>query len=166
MKIVRLSFAAIALVVLTMAQSPRAPDVNAQRAAMKKLSFLVGRWSLELIQTEKVQYKLDGAILMIEGIGRNKSDGKLALQALGIISYDDQANIYRMRAYNDGRWLETEVSLADSGRGLRWGFSLGEARTNSMLRINDKGEWSESTELTIGSQSPRKFMEITVRPQK
>jgi len=119
-----------------------------------------------LIQTEEAQYKLDGSILMIEGMGRNKADGKVALQAFGIVSYDDQANVYRMRAYNDGRWLETDVKLADSGSGLTWGFALGEARTNSILRVNDKGEWTESTELTIGSQPPRKFMEVTVRPQK
>jgi hypothetical protein len=161
-----------------MAQSPQSPDVNAQRAAMKKLGFLVGRWSgearilhgqgpaAELIQTEEAQYKLDGAILTIEGAGRSKADGKLALQALGIISYDDQASVYRMRAYNDGRWLETEIQLTEDGSGLTWGFAFGEIRTNSILRINSKGEWTESTELTIGSQPPRKFMELTVRRQK
>lgn len=160
-----------------MAQLPHIPDVNAQRAAMIRLSFLVGRWSgearilrgtgqpVELIQTEDAQYKLDGLILMIEGVGRSKSDGKLALQALGFVSYDDEAGAYRMRAYNDGRWLETEVKLAESGRGLTWGFALGEVTTSSVLCINDKGDWTEFTELTIGSQAPRKFMELTVRPQ-
>ncbi|SPE43207.1 exported hypothetical protein [Candidatus Sulfopaludibacter sp. SbA3] len=28
-----------------MSQTPRTPDLEAQRAAMKKLSFLVGNWS-------------------------------------------------------------------------------------------------------------------------
>lgn len=56
---------------------------------------------------EEAQYKLDGLILIIEGIGKTKADGKVALQALGIVSYDDEAGTYRMRAYNDGRYLET-----------------------------------------------------------
>lgn len=157
------------------AQAPRTPDVEAQRAAMSKLGFLIGRWSgeasvlrgpgvtAELVQTEEAQYRLDGLVLTIEGVGRAKSDGKLALQALGIISYDDAAETYHMRAYNDGRWLETEVKLAESGKGITWGFSLGEFKTSSTLRINEKGEWTEYAELTIGSQPPRKLMELVVR---
>jgi hypothetical protein len=161
-----------------MAQPPRAPNIEAQRAAMKKLDFLIGKWSgaarllrgpgepLELIQTEEAQYKLDGLILMIEGIGRSKPDGKVALQALGIVSYDDEAGAYRMRAYNDGRYLETELKLAENGKGITWGFALGEITTGSVLRINEKGEWTETAEITIGSQPARKFMELTVSPQK
>jgi hypothetical protein len=157
-----------------MAQQPRVPDIESQRAAMKKLSFLIGKWSgearilqesgkpLELIQTEEAQYKLDGLILMIEGIGRSKSDGKVALQALGVVSYDDEAGVYRMRAYNDGRYLETEIKLADNGKGITWGFVLGEFKTSDALRMNEKGEWTELHEITIGSQPPRKFMELKV----
>jgi len=161
-----------------MAQPPRAPDIEAQRAAMKKLGFLVGKWSgearllrgsgepLELLQTEEAQYKLDGLILIIEGIGRSKSDGKVALQALGIVSYDDEAGAYRMRAYNDGRYLETQLKLAENGKEIAWGFVLAEIKTSSVLRINEKGEWTELAEITIGSQPPRKFMELTVSRQK
>jgi len=72
-----------ALLVPCMAQSPRVPDIEAQRTAMKKLSFLVGQWSgeahvlrpggqeLDLRQTEEAQYKLDGLLMTIEGTGRN-----------------------------------------------------------------------------------------------
>jgi hypothetical protein len=76
-----------------LAQQPRTPDLNAQRAAMKKLEFLVGKWAgearmlrgtgdpLVMMQTEEVQYKLDGLVLVIEGVG--KADGKPVLQARG-----------------------------------------------------------------------------------
>ncbi len=161
-----------------MAQQPRAPDIESQRAAMKKLSFLIGKWSgeariwrgsgepLELIQTEEAQYRLDGLVLMIEGVGRRRSDGKAMLQALGIVSYDDEAVAYGLRAYNDGRYLETEVRPEEDGKGIRWGFALGEIKTSSLLRVNEKGEWTELTEMTIGSQPPRKLMELRVSPQK
>ncbi|MGA7927031.1 MAG: hypothetical protein WCA20_13700 [Candidatus Sulfotelmatobacter sp.] len=161
-----------------MAQQPRAPDTEAQRAALKKLDFLVGKWSgeahvlrlpgepLELIQTEEAQYKLDGLILIIEGIGRTKIDGKVALQALGIVSYDDATGTYRMRAYNDGRYLETDLKLSENGKGITWGFTLGEINTSSVLRINEKGEWTELPEIAIDSQPARKFMELTVGRQK
>jgi hypothetical protein len=161
-----------------MAQVTRVPDIEAQRAAMKKLGFLTGKWSgearllrgsgepLELIQTEEAQYKLDGLLLIIEGIGRTKVDGKIALQAFAVVSYDDEAGTYRMRAYNDGRYLETEIKLAGDGKGLTWGFTLGEIKTHSELRLNEKGQWTELAEITIGSQPSRKLMELEASPQK
>jgi hypothetical protein len=160
-----------------MAELPRARDVEAQRAAMRKLSFLIGSWSgearglrgrgelIEMVQSEEAQYKLDGLILTIEGVGRAKSDGRTLLQALGLISYDDASGTYFMRAFNDGRWLETEVKLSPSGRGMTWGFVLGEIQTKSSLEINEQGEWTEFHELTIGSQPPRTLMELNVKKE-
>ena len=161
-----------------MAQLTGMPDLEAQRAAMNKLSFLTGRWSgeahifqgagdpLELIQAEEAQYKLGGLVLMVEGVGRNKADGKAALQALAVLSYDDDAHMYHMRAYNDGRYLETQFQLTGDGKGMTWGFSLGEIKTNSILRIDEKGDWTELHQIAIGSQAARKFMELRVRRQE
>jgi hypothetical protein len=158
-----------------LAQPVHAPNVEEQRAAMKHLSFLVGNWSgharmqraqgdaLELAQTENAKYKLDGLVLLIEGTGRTVSDSKAVLQALATISYDDEAKLYRMRAYNNGRYMETEVKLAESGKGLLWGFTFGQIKTSTILAINDKGEWTEDGEIAIGAQPPRKFLELTVR---
>jgi hypothetical protein len=161
-----------------MAQLPRVPDLEAQREAMKKLGFVVGKWagearllrgpteSVELLQTEEVQYKLDGLIVVIEGVGRTKSGGQPLLQAFGIISYDDEGESYRLRAFNDGRFLETQMKLLENGKGMTWGFTLGEIRTNSVLRINERGEWTEFAEISIGLQPPKRLLELTVRPQK
>ena len=145
---------------------------------MKKLGFLAGKWvgearllrgpgePLVLVQTEEAQFKLDGLILEIEGIGRTKSDSKPILQALGIISFDDETGAYHMRAFNDGRFLETDVKLHEDGKGLTWGFALGPIRTSSVLRINEKDEWTELAEITIDSQPARKLLELTVRRQE
>ena len=168
-------FFLLTLNLVNMAQAPQTPNIEAQRAAMKRLDFLVGEWSgqasaargpgivVELEQSEVAQFKLDGLVLMIEGVGRTKSDGKLALQALGLISFDDASGAYRMRAYNDGRWLETDVKLLEDGKGLSWGFSLGEISTKSVLRINEKGEWTELAEITVGGRASQKLMELVVR---
>jgi hypothetical protein len=161
-----------------MAQLPRVPDLEAQREAMKRLGFLVGKWagearllrgpteSVELFQTEEAQYKLDGLIVVIEGVGRAKSGGQLVLQAFGIISYDDESGTYRLRAFNDGRFLETQMKLLEAGKGMTWGFALGEIRTNSVLQINERGEWTEQAEISIGTQPSKKLLELTVRSQK
>jgi hypothetical protein len=161
-----------------MAQIPRNPDLEAQRLAMKKLDFLVGSWlgearvahaageNTELMQTEEAKYKLDGLILVIEGVGRAQSSGAPMLQAFGIISYDDETQTYRMRAFNDGRFLETKIRLLKEGKGMTWGFVLGEIKTKSVMRINENGDWTELHEITIGSQPPRKLMEVAVRRQR
>ena len=59
-----------------------------------------------------------------------------------------------MRAFNDGRWLETEVKLADGGNLISWGFVLGQFKTTTVLRINENGEWTELGELIIGDRPP------------
>lgn len=157
-----------------MVQTSRMPDLAAQRAAMAKLSFLIGSWSgearifppgcqpLELVHTENAEYKLEGLLLEIHGTGRTKSDGKVVLQALGIISYEEDRHTYHFHAFNDGRWLETDIKLADDGKGISWGFSVGETRTQSTMRIAANGDWTEQHEITVGTQPSRKLMEVNV----
>jgi hypothetical protein len=159
-----------------MAQQPiHQPNLEKQRVAMQRLSFLVGSWSGEahvnrgagglitLAQTEKVQYKLDGLLLVIEGTGQAQTEQQPSLQALGIISYDDATGAYSIRAWNDGRFLESEVQLLEDGKSISWGFGIGEIRSKSLLQIGKDGEWTERAELIIGSQPPRKLMDLTVR---
>jgi hypothetical protein len=157
------------------AQLPKAPDTRVQREAMKKLAFLAGKWSgealvwrapgepLRLLQTEEAEYKLDGLILTIEGVGRAASNGEAILQALGTISYDDEAGAYRMRAYNDGRFLETDIMLDEKAKTLTWGFTFGPIRTSSTLRITEAGQWTEVGLVTMGSGPPKKVLELTVQ---
>ena len=144
---------------------------------MQRLGFLTGSWSGEahvqrgasepvtLTQTENVEYKLDGLVLVIEGTGRVQIDQQPSLQALGVISYDDAIGVYRIRAWNDGRFLESDVQLLEDGKSLRWSFGVGEIRSNSLLQIDKDGQWTEKAELIIGSQPPKKLMDLTVRRQ-
>lgn len=148
------------------------PDVAAQREAMKKLQFLVGKWSgpatvirgpgepLKLTQTEDVQYKLEGLVLLVEGAGSN-SDGKVVFRALATISYDEATSSYRFRAYNDGRFLDTE--LAVSSKGFSWGFTAGPAKITNTMRITENGEWAETTEAAFGSAPPRKSVDMLLK---
>lgn len=156
--------------------SHSSPDVSAQRQAMKRLDFLTGSWAgrgrmlrasgewIEFDQTERAEYRLDGLLLVIEGVGSARSDGRPVLQAYGIVSFDDATGKWHMRAFNEGRWLETEMIPSDAGKTLTWGFTVGNIRTKSTLRLTDTGEWTESHEITVGTQASRKFMELTVKP--
>jgi hypothetical protein len=144
---------------------------------MKKLDFLLGKWAgeasvwrgpgepFEITQTEDVQYKLDGLVLLIEGTGRNKSDGEVVFRALATVSYDDAAGVYRIRAHNDGRFIDTELKLV-ADKGFDGGFTAGPAKISYKMRINELGEWTETGEATIGDQPARKFVNMNVKPLK
>src|SRR5882724_8254739 len=81
--------------------SGQQPNVTAQREAMKKLELLAGKWPrdasvsrgpgepMKVVQSENIQFKLDGLVLLLEG-------------TLATVSYDDSTSVYRFRSYSDG----------------------------------------------------------------
>lgn len=156
------------------AQQPAPSSVDTQREAMRKLSFLSGHWTgpitifrgtgepLRLIQTENVDYKLDGLVLLIEGQSTSAS-GKVLFSALATIAYDDASHSYRFRSYHDGHYLDTELSVPDHG--FSWGFTSGPAHVVNNMQLTAKGEWSEFTELTVGSTTPQHSMEMLLQHQ-
>lgn len=152
-------------------QVPASNSADVQREAMQKLSFLAGRWSgpativrgpgepLHLTQTEDVQYKLDGLVLLVEGKSTD-ANGKTLFSALATIAYDDATHTYRFRAYNDGRYLDTELSVVANG--FLWGFTAGPAHVVNTMHLTDKDEWNEITEVTMGSNSPMHSVDMTL----
>jgi hypothetical protein len=165
----------LGLAVTGMAQQTiHQPDPEKQRVAMQRLTFLIGTWTGEahvqrspsnlvtLAQTEKAYYKLDGLMLVIEGTGRIGTEQPPFLQAIGIITFDDATGTYRLRTWNNGRSMETELQLLGDGRSLQWTFGTGETRS-TLLQVDKDGQWTERGELRVGSQAPRKFMDLTVR---
>ena len=156
------------------AQHPVSSNVDAQREAMRKISFLAGHWSgpvtiirgpgepLHLTQTENIEYKLDGLVLLVEGKSTS-ADGKVLFSALATITYDDASHTYRFRAYSDGRYLDTECSVAADG--FSWSFTAGPAHIVNTMHLTGKGEWDEVTEVTVGSNPPHRSVEMHLQHQ-
>jgi hypothetical protein len=165
----------LSVIALAAASYTQQPNATVQRDAMKKLEFLGGHWvgdatvsrgpgePMKLQQSEEVQYKLDGLVMLVEGTGRD-ADGKVVFQALATISYDDAASAYHIRAYNDGRYLDTELTVTPNG--FAWGFANGPLKVSNTMQLNEKGEWTEVTETTYGSTPPRKSVEMRLRKQQ
>jgi len=155
-------------------QQPVSSSVDVQRQAMQKLSFLVGHWSgpvtvvrgagesVQLTQREDVEFKLDGLILLIEGRSTSAS-GKVLFSALATIAYDDASHTYQFRAYNDGRYLDTKLSLLDHG--FSWGYISGPAHIVNKMQLTGKGEWNELTDVTVGSNPPHRSVEMLLQHQ-
>ena len=153
----------------------QAPNLLAQREAMKKLAFLVGKWSggattsrgpnetVKVKQTEEVQFKLGGLVLLIEGTGRNPVTAEVVYNALATISYDETAKVYRFRAYNDGRYLDTDLKVPENG--FEWSYKAGPADVRFVMRLNDKGEWVETGDVKFGDNPPQRTFEMTLRKQ-
>jgi hypothetical protein len=164
----------IAFSLALVAQQPVLSSSDAQRKAMRKLSFLAGHWSgpitivrgsgepLHLTQTEDVEYKLDGLVLLVEGRSTS-AHGELMFSALATIAYDDSSRGYRFRAYNDGHYLDTELSLMDHS--FSWGFTSGPAHIVNNMQLTAKGEWKESTEVNVGSNPPQRSVEMLLQHQ-
>jgi hypothetical protein len=154
------------------AQQPVWNSVDAQREAMRKISFLAGHWSgpvtivrgpgepLHLTQTEDVEYKLDGLVLLVEGKSTSP-DGKVLFSALATITYDDASHTYRFRAYHDGHYLDTELSVPANG--FSWSFTAGPAHIVNTMRLTSKGEWEEVTEVTVGSNPPHRSVDMLLQ---
>jgi hypothetical protein len=154
------------------AQQPVSSSVDAQREAMGKLSFLAGHWSgsvtivrgpgeaLHLTQTEDVEYKLDGLVLLIEGKSTS-ADGKVLFSALATIAYDNATHAYRFRAYHDGHYLDTELSVPANG--FSWSFTAGPEHIVNTMHLTGKGEWDEVTEATVGSNPPHRSVEMQLQ---
>ena len=126
---------------------------------MKKLDFLVGQWKgtgwiafgpgqrRTFNQTETVQLKVDGALALIDGLGKGKVPGKqedvTVHSAFAVVSYDSKANAFRFRAYRaGGNWIDADAKVGD--RKLEYEFHderAGDIRFT--IVINEKGQWFE-----------------------
>jgi hypothetical protein len=167
--------AAALIMSFTLSPAAQMPNsVDSQREAMRKLSFLAGHWlgpvtiirgpgePVHFTQTEDVQYKLDGLVLLVEGKSTS-TDGKVQFSALATIAYDDGSHTYRFRAYNDGHYLDTELSVPANG--FSWSFMSGPAHTVNTMHLTSNGEWDEVTEVTVGSNPPHRSVEMQLQHQ-
>lgn len=127
-------------------------DTLAKRE-MQKLAFLTGEWEgtgwmigpdrekHSFDQTEKIHFKLDSTLILIEGKGM--SEDQIVHNALAIISYDRDAGHYIFNSWlANGRKGEFKAELI--GGKLYWYL-------NDMMRyiisINENGQWYETGEM-------------------
>lgn len=141
-------------------------------ATMAKLDFLTGDWAgsgwmyvqggqkVTFEQTEKVQWKLDKSIILIEGHGT--SEGKTIHDALAIISYDPMQSDYQFKSYlANGRNGEYRLEVTGK-QSLIWFLEIPGQTIRYTLKINEKGQWYEIGEFKTGENSWYQFLEMTL----
>lgn len=153
------------------AQTPASP----QRDAMKTLGFLAGQWQGEgwiefgpgqrhtFTQTESVQPKLSGLLLVVDGLGKSKDPGRegaIIHQAYAVVSYDDKAKQFRWHAYTaDGRYVETELKQTGE-RTLQWSMPSPGRNIRFTMNLSEKDQWLETGELSQDGTNWHKFFEM------
>lgn len=149
------------------------PDPARHKEAMQKLAFLVGTWKgdgtvimgpgepLRLEQTEEVQWKLDGLVLLVEGTGRNRATGKVEFNALATIAYDERTGTYRFRAYSSGNYLDTELRVTPNG--FEWDLPAGPGKVRHVMKLTESGEWFEVGDLEMPNAPARRTVELRVK---
>jgi hypothetical protein len=171
-------FAALSVIIfagIAPAQAP--PSATVGREAMAKLSKMVGRWEGEATvqlgpgqthkvkQSEHVQSKLDGNVLLVEGTGHEKGeDGKekVVFQALAVCTFDPTSKSYKFHAFRDNG-MSTVASAEVTDTGLIWGFEDGRGgKIRYTITLTDD-TWSEYGEYLMEGQPARKFFDMTVK---
>jgi hypothetical protein len=166
---------AVALLGAFAADQPTPKEV--QHREMKKLDWLVGRWKgtgwiqmgpqgrHEFTQTETIDAKLDGLVLVIEGLGKAKEDGSTVHAALAFVSYDHRAKTFRWHAFTPEGQIDTEARVGTDT--LEWSLQIPQrGRMRYTITRNEKGEWFEIGEMSQEDQTWRKFFEMTLRKEK
>jgi hypothetical protein len=161
-------------------QTPMPPP--AQVEAMKKLAGWVGDWKgtgwaamgpgqrQEFTINEKVQRKIGGTVLLIEGLGKSRKEGAsedvVVHDALAVVSYDEKAKRYRWRAHDiRGQALDVEPKLIDGG--VEWGLKIDEAGVSIRFTIKlDEKRWHEVGEASRDGKTWNQFLEMTLERQK
>jgi len=147
------------------AQNADTGKINQER--IRQLSFLIGNWKGKgwmmmqdgkkhsFDQTEKVEFKLNETVLMIEGNGT--AAGRNIHNALAIVNYDRNSNQLKFRS-----WLATGVSgefKAEVKDGKFYWYPM--ENMQYIIWLNEKGQWYEIGEIKRNNEWVR-FFEMTL----
>jgi hypothetical protein len=148
---------------------------------MRKLDAWVGEWTgsgwafagpgqrNEFIITERVQRKIGGAVLLVEGLGKSKTGGgeeRVTHDALAVISYDEKGGRYRFRAHDvRGQAIDTDLKLGEGA--MEWSLHNEERGVTIRFTIRiDGDQWQERGYSSRDGKTWNPFMEMTLRRTK
>jgi hypothetical protein len=147
---------------------------------MNVVSNWVGHWqgegSIQMgpgeprksIVDENIQSKLDGIILLIEGIGKSfdatKKNETVVHNALAILSYDKPTEQYKFKTYlKDGRSADAWFQVTGENKYL-WGFETAQGKTRYAITIDTlKKTWNEVGEYSRDGSTWMKFFEMNLK---
>ncbi|HYG01067.1 MAG TPA: hypothetical protein VD927_01425 [Chryseosolibacter sp.] len=161
---------------LASAQQPSGVD---HKDKMKALSAWIGNWKGEgTIQTptgetktsmvdEKIENKLDGSVLLIEGIGKSNDAStnteSIVHHALAVLSYDNATGQYKMKSWlKDGKSTDAWFNITGDNN-YQWGFDTPNGKIRYTIALNPSQKtWNEVGEFSRDGNQWRKFFEMNL----
>lgn len=152
--------------------------VFAANEEMRKLDWMTGDWKGEAVvrmgpgepqrvqQTERIQSKLGGKVLLIEGQGKNDK-GEIVHDAMAVISWDEAKKTHRFSTYLFNRpGAETTLDVTGPNTAV-WGLETPQGRMRYTIKLTDKGEWHEIGEFSRdGGATWMQFIEMRLTKVK
>lgn len=176
MRFQALALAAAVMLLAVQPLSGQMPDGSANRAAIERLAFMVGRWRgeawmqrgperVQTIMTETVEAKLGGTVLQVEGQGIATGSGgaapRVVHHALAVVSFDAQTSAYGLRSYvASGQFGDFVLTLAPGG--VSWSREVPGGRIRNTAQIAN-GEWREVGEFSRDGTTWTQIMEMRLR---
>ena len=168
----------LALLALASPAGAQAPANAAE--ALRQLAFLHGTWRGEGVTQmgpgreerahvlETAQPKLNGDVLLVEGVGYRGTPGGADYQvvhhAMGVVSYDTRRGGWALRAYRGGGWVDADVTVANGE--MVWAFDQpGAGRIRYTIRLDAEGRWHEVGERSPDGQQWHRFFEMRLTRQ-
>jgi hypothetical protein len=158
--------------------TPPVVALDEQKAAMAKLAYMVGNWTgsgwLESGDRrpsfhggERIQSKLDGIALLVEGnfVSKDPKTGAdiPAHATLGVITFDPATKTYRFKTWlATGSSGERELTIMPNG----WRWEITHPRGNIRYTATfAQGTWLEIGERSVDGRSWRQFFEMRLQRQ-
>lgn len=172
----------VLMIILTVAYGMMAYEAKAQTGTtnqdkMKPLLGWVGEWKgegwsidasrqrTEFTVSENIQPKLEGRILLAEGIGKAKSTGQEGFHAFGVFYYNEQAKTYEVKSWlNDGNMSLSKAEINEQGQFI-WGFQVPGGRIRYTITLTDT-TWNEKGEFVMESGQAFPIMEMNLTKVK
>ena len=141
--------------------------LDAQRAAIAKLSWMDGTWrgpaatmtstgEHKVTQTERIGTMLGGTIRVMEGKGFNP-DGTTGFNAFGVLSYNPAIKAYALHSYAQG--YAGDFKLTPTADGYVWEIPAGPMTIRYTATFNGT-TWHEVGDRIVPGQQPQRFFDM------
>jgi hypothetical protein len=167
-------FITLLLLAVSFGAVAQRPDLSAQcKEEMKKLSYFAGDWKgqakvknpngeLTLLQTEHIEWKLDGLVLSIEGSGRDQE--KIVFQALAVINFDPIDRQFKFKSFvKEGYSTNAYFKMLEENK-YEWGFDIPTGgKTRYTITLNPVAKtWQEIGEYSRDGTTWFSFIELNL----
>ena len=144
-------------------------------ASIDKLDFMIGEWEgngwmmtrngkENAKINEKVQYKLEKGIMVVEGLGTKTgsitNETKIVHNAFGIIFFDTKTNSLMIDAYKEGESIQSKIEFIEE-KIIQWKMNIpNQGKVKFTVDFSTEKKWIEIGEFSRDGENWMKFLEM------